>query len=353
MIQGPRFLDQPAMPPATAGSASPAPEPRAMAAAEGTGEAKVSESQGPRFLDEAAQPPAQAAAQISSSSALPASPAMAPRGWVEGDAGSNGPIRHELAASLPVASSERPALFVGAVALVLLLVGLAVLELANFIGDQFARATWLGIVSIAALAPAAVVLVWSIFREWRSYAALAHIDATRRGLASQDVSVVRRHAERWMEALGVSADARRVVCNASDAATLRDLLRAGPLADVNERTAAAGRTAAVHVLAGTAVSPWPGLDGVIVIWRGFRLVRQVAQLHGYRPGIVGTIALFRRVAVDAGAVAAVDVAVSSAAEAILNSPLAGGLAGQTAGAAVAARRMLRLAFATAESCRPI
>ncbi|NKE18250.1 DUF697 domain-containing protein [Neoroseomonas oryzicola] len=227
------------------------------------------------------------------------------------------------------------------------------LEFVNFVADQFSRSSWLGLATSAALAPMAFVVGWSAIREWRSYVALAEIDALRRGLASQDISIARRHAEGWMQAIGVSADVRKVIINAPDAATLRDLLRAGPLAEVEKRTSAVGHSAAVQVLAATAVSPWPGLDGVLVIWRGARLVRQVAQLYGHRPGVIGTVALFQRVAIDAGAVAAVDIVVSSATEALLNSPMAGGLAGQAAGAAVAARRMLRLAFATAESCRPV
>lgn len=352
MTQGPRFLDEPATPPATGPAVVATPVAPASAALDDAERLTPDEHHGPRFLDEAAPRPASASLRAAGSAPL-TSPVAAPRGWVESDAGSEGPIRHDGAASLPVASPERPALVVGAIALVLLLVGLAVLEVANFIADQFARAIWLGVVSIVVVAPAALALVWSILREWRSYTALAQIDGLRRGLASQDVAVVRRHAERWMLAIGASEETCRVVGSAPDAATLRELLRAGPLADVQQRTAAAGRAAAVQVLAATAVSPWPGMDGVLVIARGFRLVRQVAQLHGHRPGVMGTLALFRRVAVDASAVAAADVAVSSVTEALLNSPMAGGLAGQAAGAAVAARRMLRLAFATAESCRPI
>ncbi len=83
-----------------------------------------------------------------------------------------------------------------------------------------------------------------------------------------------------------------------------------------------------------------------------RLIRRVAELHGMRPGALGTLRLFRRVALDAGMVAAADVAVGAAAEALLQSPLAGGLAGGAAGSAVAARRMLTLAQATARACRP-
>jgi uncharacterized membrane protein YcjF (UPF0283 family) len=272
---------------------------------------------------------------------------------VEGVAGPEGALRNAEVATLSVSPSNRPALVIGALALVWLLVGIAVLELANFVADQFARAMWLGIASLAALAPAALVIIWSILREWNGYAALSQIETLRHGLAGQDVTVVRRHAEIWMRAVGVSPEAQKVVCNAPDAATLRDLLRAGPLAQAQARTEAAGRAAAIEILAVTVVSPWPGLDGVLVIWRSFRLVRQIAQIHGHRPGLVGTLALFRRVALDAGAVAAVDVAVSTGTEALFNSPMVGGLAGQAAGSAVAARRMLRLTFAAAESCRPV
>ena len=56
---------------------------------------------------------------------------------------------------------------------------------------------------------------------------------------------------------------------------------------------------------------------------------------------------------DAAGVAAADIAVTALAEAVFNSHLGGALAGQATGSAVAARRMLRLAYATAQSCRPI
>lgn len=150
------------------------------------------EHQGPRFLDETVPRTAPSSPRAVGSAPVTNSVA-APRGWVESDAGTEGPIRHDEAASLPVASPERPALVVGAIALVLLLIGLAVLEVANFIADQFARGIWLGVVTIVLLGPAALALVWSILREWRSYTALAQIDDLRRGLASQDLAVARRH----------------------------------------------------------------------------------------------------------------------------------------------------------------
>nr|WP_282572233.1 DUF697 domain-containing protein [Roseomonas acroporae] len=144
---------------------------------------------------------------------------------------------------------------------------------------------------------------------------------------------------------------RDELARAPDLATLRGLLEAGPLATLDERSLALGREAALQVLAMTAVSPSPGLDGVLVVWRGVRLVRQVAALHGLRPGLLGTVRLLRRVAFDAAGVAATDVAVTTLADAVMTSPMAGGLVGTAAGSAVAARRMLRLARAASEACR--
>lgn len=197
------------------------------------------------------------------------------------------------------------------------------------------------------------VMVWSIIREWRGYAALGDIDWLRAGLQSQDITAAQRYAKDWLLAIGEEPKALQVMTNAPDAATLRALLRSGPITRLERQTSSAGRSATLQVLAATAVSPWPGLDGVIVVWRGFRLVRDVAHIHGLRPGTIGTLRLFRRVTMDAAGVAAADIAIAALTEALFNSPLGGALAGQATGSAVAARRMLRLAFATAESCRPL
>lgn len=302
-------------------------------------------SEGPRFLDEPARPPARP----------PTAAATPERGWVEGVQGRHGPVTHNATDALAEgrASSVHGALTMGAVALLVLIVGLAGLELAGYIAGQFAVAQWLGALTLALVLGAGGVMLWAVLREWRGYAALGHVDRLRRGLLSQDITTARRAAEDWLRALGEDAAARQVVGGAADAATLRALLRSGALRRLEQESAAAGRAAALQVMAATAVSPWPGLDGVIVVWRGFRLVGQIAQIHGMRPGTLGTLRLFRRVVLDAAGVAAADVAVAAVTEAVFNSPLGGALAGQATGSAIAARRMLRLAFATAQACRPL
>ncbi len=68
---------------------------------------------------------------------------------------------------------------------------------------------------------------------------------------------------------------------------------------------------------------------------------------------MGTLALLRRTALSAATVAATEVAVNAATHAMMNHPLLRHLAGDVAGAGVAARRMIVLARAAAMACSPL
>ncbi len=107
------------------------------------------------------------------------------------------------------------------------------------------------------------------------------------------------------------------------------------------------------MFAATAALPSPAFDGLLVAWRGARLVRQVAELHGMRPGTLATLALLRRTMLSAAGVVAVDLATDTAARAFLSNPMLRHVAGDVAGAGVAARRMLVLARAAAVACSPV
>jgi len=196
-------------------------------------------------------------------------------------------------------------------------------------------------------------LTWAIWREWRGYMALALVDSVRREFAKNDKAVVQAAALAWLRAIQRSDLTERVVTKATDADTVRALLRGGPIKDLEDRTAQLGRAYGLRVLATTAVCPWPGLDGLIVVWQSLRLVRQIATIHGLRPGTVGSAALLRRAAMDSGAVLATDLAVTAVVDGLLSSQWIGGLAGQAAGSAVAARRIVRLALVTGAYCRPL
>uniref|UniRef100_UPI0022EA9BA3 DUF697 domain-containing protein n=1 Tax=Falsiroseomonas oryzae TaxID=2766473 RepID=UPI0022EA9BA3 len=138
---------------------------------------------------------------------------------------------------------------------------------------------------------------------------------------------------------------------AGDLPALTALLEAGPLAQLDRAASSAGRAAAAQAFAATAVVPSPALDALFFAWRGLRLVREVAVIHGLRPGIAGTISLVRRCVFEAGTVAVADVAIDAATRAVISSPMVQHVAGEAATGAVAARRMLLLARAASRACR--
>ena len=262
-----------------------------------------------------------------------------------------------LVAEAPVMVAEAAAPWgTGALLLagaVVLGVGFAGLGAANFVVDQFARAAWLGWVTAGVAAAGFGLAGAGVWREVRALLALGRVDRLRADLASGEAGRVMDAARAWAartpggEALG---PALRGV-NDPDAALA--LLRAGPGRQLREATDAVSRSAALQVVAGIAAVPSPSLDLLFVGWRGVRLVRQVAALHGVRPGVLGTLSLLRRAAVAATMVGAAEVAGNTAAHALLSSPFLAKAFGEAAGAGVAARRMLVLGRATAAACDPV
>lgn len=243
------------------------------------------------------------------------------------------------------------ALSLAAAGLAVLLVGLSLLDVANFVADQFARAAWLGWLTLVVAAAGYGLIAWAFLRELRGLWSLAAVDRARESFARRDHAAARQHALAWAARIPAAQPALEALRGANDLDGLSALLEAGPLAELDRASAAAGRAAAAQAFAATAVVPSPSLDAVFFAWRGFRLVREVAAIHGLRPGLAGTLSLLRRALFEAGAVAAADVAIDAATRAIVTNPLLEKVAGEAGKGAVAARRMLMLARATARACR--
>lgn len=271
------------------------------------------------------------------------STAPAPRldfGW---DAG--------VAAPLARTRGWSSAALLGAGAAVLVL-GFALLETGNFVAAQFDRGAWLGWLTLAVATAGFGLVFAAIGREVRGYLALRSVDRARAAHARGDVTALRAELIAWQARLPPGrARAEGLQDMPLDAACA--LVNAKTLAPIAQDAAALGRAAAMQAFAVTAVSPSPGLDALVFAWRGIRLVRQVAALHGFRPGVAGTVALLRRVAVDAAMVAATDVAVDAMVRGALSSRIVEHVAGDVAVGAVAARRMILLARAADEACRAL
>jgi uncharacterized membrane protein YcjF (UPF0283 family) len=234
-----------------------------------------------------------------------------------------------------------------------LIFGLAGLQTANFVAAQFARSDVLGGLTLAVAVIGFGSIGTGIWREMRALFSLRTVDRLRAELSGPDPSRARPVLRRWLSRLPEGQAVIDAVEMMEDPAAVLALLRMGPVAALRAQSDALGRVAAVQIFAAAAAVPSPAFDGLLMAWRGVRLVRQVAALHGLRPGLVGTLALLRRTMLAAAGVMATDLAVDTLTRALLSSPLLAHVAGDVAGAGVAARRMVVLARATAVACSPV
>ncbi len=255
--------------------------------------------------------------------------------------------------ALPVAAPRWgfAALVTGGVSVLLL--GLAGVESFDIVTDAFARAPFLGgaVAGVAGVGFSMIGL--GFYRELSALAALRGVDRLRAALSGADPVQRARAAREWLRELPEGPALLPAVDAINDPDAILALLRAGPAASLRAQADALGRAAAVQSVAGIAAMPSPGLAAVFVAWRGLRLIRQVAALHGLRPGLFATLGLLRRTALAAGAVAGVEIATNTAAHAVLSSGLLQHVAGEMAGAGVAARRMMVLARAATVACSPV
>lgn len=251
----------------------------------------------------------------------------------------------------PRATRGWSALGLAAAGVAVLLVGLSVLEVANFVVDQFARGAALGWLTLGVAVSGYGLIAWAFARELRGLFALRAVGRARAAFRRADFTAARAEALDWAARAPVAAASLPALRQVADLPGLVALLEAGPLAALDREAQSAGRAAAAEAFGATALVPSPALDAAFFAWRGIRLVRQVAVIHGLRPGIAGTLALLRRIAFEAGAVAAADIAIDTATRAIVSNPMLEKVAGDAAKGAVVARRMTLLGRAAARACR--
>ena len=258
------------------------------------------------------------------------------------------------AIELPALSRRRwamPALVLGGAAV--LGAGFSAVGAAELVAGLFARSGFLGGAAAGVALTGFSMIGLGFWREWAALSALREVDALRADLAGDDAVKRARAARIWLRELPEGAALLPAVDAINDPDAILALLRAGPAATLRAQADALGRMAALQSVAGVAAMPSPALAGLFVAWRGLRLIRQVAALHGLKPGFLATMGLLRRTALSAGAVAGMEIAANTAAHALLSNPLLQHVAGEMAGAGVAARRMVVLARAATVACSPV
>ncbi len=103
---------------------------------------------------------------------------------------------------------------------------------------------------------------------------------------------------------------------------------------------------------GVTMSPFGVLDAGIIIWRGLRMVREVAAVYGFRPGFFARAGLVRRILYTAATQGAADF-VADALLSHVGARLAGVLSARVGEGVLSGMRMARLGIVTMAACRPL
>jgi putative membrane protein len=124
------------------------------------------------------------------------------------------------------------------------------------------------------------------------------------------------------------------------------------LAPADRLAEAAIRRATAQAFAINAISPTALLDTLLFAARAMRLIREIAEIYGQRPGLAGTVHLLRRLVSGAGLVGAVDLVGGVLAQQ-LGGAVVERLSASAAESAYAAQKMARLGIIAMALCRPV
>jgi putative membrane protein len=247
-----------------------------------------------------------------------------------------------------------------AIGILVLIVSWVLLACVAIVLEMQARSPLIGAIGALAIGSGLALFVRGIFAEWRSYRALRMVDVSRHLLndSNQPIEATRAAACVWVQKVSAripdSAVIEQGIRGATTAQEIVYLLRnrvADPL-----RTAAmqVGRRAALETASLIAISPHASWDGLIVAMRSLVVIRRIAELYGFRPGAMATIALIRKVAWTAAGTAGLELLSRGLADQALSSlPIAKYIAGALPGTSLAAMRLYRLARITADACCPV
>ena len=264
-------------------------------------------------------------------------------------------------ANLPSPSDTRSRLPVAAAAtgVGILVVAVLGIELVQFIDGAFAHGTALGFIAATAVGAGCGGAGYWLATELRGLLQLRSVERLRRLIPSAVSSELKREIR--TAAVIVSRDpllgepVRRYLAVLEPHHTGRDALELFSrlvLAPADQLAEATIRRAATQAFVINAVSPTGLLDSLLFAARAMRLIREIAEIYGQRPGVAGTAHLLRRRVGGAGLVGAIDLVGG-----ILVQQLGGAvierLSTSAAESAYAAQKMARLGILSMAQCRPV
>lgn len=264
-------------------------------------------------------------------------------------------------ASLPALRTgrSRSPLAVAATGLAILVLGVVAIDLVQFIDSAFSHGAGLGIAAAAVVAAGCGGALYWFISELRGLWRLRSVERLRRLIPSALGGELKSEIDAAATILardpllGAAVIHYRGILEPHH--TGRDALELFSrfvLAPADQLAQSAIRRGSAQAFAINAISPTALLDTLLFAARAMRLIREIAEIYGQRPGLAGTVHLLRRVASGAGLVGAVDL-VGGVLVQQLGGAVIERLSASAAESAYAAQKMARLGIIAMALCRPV
>ena len=247
--------------------------------------------------------------------------------------------------------------------LALFLGGALVVQAVDFVESMFARDRALGtIFSVLLGMTVASAIAWTVV-EIRRIRRLRLVEPLReeglRLLRSEGYDGALPWIDRAAAALGESGGRKDLVEKARDRildthtdSSAMLIFHDTVLTPLDERAYAAIARAARGAALGVSVSPLALLDAALIFWRSVRMVREIAEIYGLRPGLAGLVVLMRHLLMSGLYAVGVDILGNVWVE-HLGGKLTSFVSTRLAEGVVAAVRVARLGLLAMEACRPL
>jgi putative membrane protein len=264
-------------------------------------------------------------------------------------------------ASLPARRNtrSRSPIAVAGTGFVILVLTVLGIDLVQFVDGAFAHGIGLGVLAaVAVVAGCAGALYW-LMAELRGLWRLRSAERLRRLIPSALTSELKPEIDAAAAILARDPQLGNAVARYRNVLephhTGRDALELFSrfvLAPADQLAQGAIRRASAQAFAINAISPTALMDTLLFAARALRMIREIAEIYGQRPGFAGTVRLVRRLASGAGLVGAVDL-VGGVLVQQLGGAVVERLSASAAESAYAAQKMARLGIIAMALCRPI
>ena len=269
------------------------------------------------------------------------------------------PAIPEPSVTPPLARGFLSPLAVAMTGLGILAVGIVGIDLLQFVDGAFAHGTGVGVSATVAVAAGVGGALYWLTAELRGLWRLRSAERLRRlipsalaGELKQEIDAAATILARDPLLAAAVGNYRAVLEPHHTGRDALDLFSRFVLAPADQLAQAAIRRAAAQAFAINAISPTVLLDTFLFAARAMRLIREIAEIYGQRPGLAGTVHLLRRLASGAGLVGAVDIVGGVIAQQLGGAVLER-LSASAAESAYAAQKMARLGLIATASCRPV